>query len=88
MRDVSHADATELPPPMPLTDLPWMRRERLDGCLRRSLYELRALAKEDVRWQSEYTLLAAYAEAAVQIVDLIEDYESQGRGRYPARVMS
>jgi hypothetical protein len=78
VREISHlGSATELPPPMPLRELPWMRRERIDADLRRAIHELRALVKEDSRWDVQYEALADALEGAVLLIDAIEDFDNR-----------
>jgi hypothetical protein len=57
------------------TELPWMRRERADANIRRAIFELRALAREDEGWAVQYRSLADAFEAAIALLDAIEDTE-------------
>jgi hypothetical protein len=60
---------------MAFTELPWMRRERADANIRRAIFELRALAREDSGWAVQYGCLADAFEAAISLLDAIEDTE-------------
>ena len=76
MREISHlSPLAGLPAPMtkPLRDLPWMRRERADISIRAAVGELRALAVEDGVWMPQYVALADAFEAALRLIDAIED---------------
>jgi hypothetical protein len=66
------------------TDLPWMRRERADANIRRAIHELRALSREDERWLLQYRSLADTFEAAIALLDLIEDTEDDYSRRVDA----
>jgi DNA-binding SARP family transcriptional activator len=57
------------------TELPWVRRERADANIRRAIWELRALAREDEAWVLQYRSLADAFEAAIALLDAIEDTE-------------
>jgi hypothetical protein len=57
----------------PLGELPWMRRERVDANIRRATFELRELAAEDTVWQSYYLAMADTFDAALLLLNTIED---------------
>lgn len=61
----------------PLRDLPWMRRERADASIRRAVWELQALAREDVELSRYYLAMADTFDAGLRILNLIEDYDAQ-----------
>lgn len=92
MREISHlSPQATLPPPKhvklinsytPLTELPWMRRERCDANIRRAIGELRALAIEDSGWQVQYRSMADAFEAGLLLLNAIEDLD----GNYSVRV--
>jgi hypothetical protein len=52
-----------------------MRRERADANIRRAIFELRALSREDTGWAVQYGCLADAFEAAISLLDAIEDTE-------------
>lgn len=73
-----------------VNDLPWMRRERCDANIRRAINELRALALEDTDYFAHYLSMAETFEAAVKLLDAIEDvsYLSGGHSvRVPLEVV-
>lgn len=82
IREVFHDRDTELPPPMPrrltapLSELPWMRREKADANTRRAISELRALAVEDTVFTEQYRAMADAFESALELLNLIEDLEA------------
>jgi hypothetical protein len=79
IREITHLNpAATMPAPM--TDLPWMRRERIDGNLRRVVHELRQLVKEDQRWDTQYEAMADACEGALLLVNAIEDYTTNATG--------
>ena len=77
MREVHHTDPDAVMPPR-MNDLPWMRRERADGNIRRAIGELRALAVEDKLWAVQYRAMADAFESAIGLLDAIEDYGHPG----------
>ena len=64
----------------PIYELPWVRRERADSHFRKALAEIQALIAEDPAWTRQYETLAYGIEAAISLLDLIEDVESQRAG--------
>ncbi len=89
MRDLSHKDATELPPPMPclLNELAWARRERADANIRRAIGELRALAVEDVLFTEQYRAMADAFESALELINTIEDLQNPPPGQFSMKVV-
>lgn len=73
MRELSHLTARALPAPMPLVDVPWMRRERADISLRHAAVEFRALMEADPRFAEYYEHAAVCLEALIKVVGEIED---------------
>jgi hypothetical protein len=88
MREVKTGVDKELPPPMNsgterllrdigmaplLTDLPWMRRERVDSNYRRTIRELEALIAEGDAWAPFYQALLEGAVAGLALINEIED---------------
>jgi lauroyl/myristoyl acyltransferase len=57
------------------TELPWMRRERADANIRHAIGELKALAVEDTGWAGYYRAMAETLEAAIKVLDAIEDHD-------------
>ena len=79
MKDVSY-DWAALPSrkqDVALRDLPWMRRERVDMNIRAAIGDLRALSVEDGQWFPQYRALADAFEAAIKLIDAIEDFVSE-----------
>lgn len=60
-----------------VTDLPWMRRGRVDSNIRRAIGDLRALAVEDDTFASSYRAMAEAFDACVKLLDAIEDTQSR-----------
>jgi hypothetical protein len=71
---------TELRLAPPLRDLPWMRRQRIDSNIRRSIGELRALALEDTDFSRSYVAMAAAFEGAIELLDAISDWDTEKPG--------
>lgn len=66
---------------IPMADLSWARRERVDANIRRAIGDLRALAVEDTMFMSSYRAMADAFDACVQLLDTIEDVHSVRVGR-------
>jgi hypothetical protein len=76
IREVSHLNPqAKLPPPMTvgLRELPWMRRERIDSHLRRSMNELEALIADGDAWAPYYQSLRDGLEAGLALINGIEN---------------
>jgi hypothetical protein len=77
MREVLTGRDKQFPAPMPMFramgELPWMRRERIDGNLRRSMYELESLIEEHDGFEEQYQGMIDGLQACVSLIDTIED---------------
>jgi hypothetical protein len=88
MREVLTGRDDRLPPPMfrEMGSLPWMRRERIDGYLRKAQYELEALMEEGDGYKDEYETLAHGCGLAVACIGEIEDAVDESLTGHSIRV--